>query len=82
MVRLKVVCARSVRTNYNLFQFQNGAIKRQIICERYEVDEHFNSKMVRLKEIRNRDVSPVAQPFQFQNGAIKRSKSVLRSRRP
>ena len=52
------------------FQFQNGAIKRDVAGADHYNDFSFNSKMVRLRVIRVY-CKCFFNLFQFQNGAIK-----------
>ena len=55
-----------------MFQFQTGAIKRDMVLIRFSVEfPGFNSKLVRLKVSRLRHFIMLRALFQFQTGAIK-----------
>ena len=59
------------------FQFQNGAIKRNVLFLCALSYSGFNSKMVRLKAKMEKQKEPVILKFQFQNGAIKSDGAIL-----
>ena len=69
MVRLKVSIPLYTMADFNVFQFQYGAIEGKIVAQGDRINLYFNSSMVRLKETA-RTIAGVSFEFQFQYGAI------------
>ena len=63
------------------FQFQIGAIKREIMAELNFNSDGFNSKLVRLKEKPKRGSRKLSVSFQFQIGAIKSNVKTVNNKR-